>query len=203
MVATAITTFTKCGAFSYTNGQKVEAGQGARIAPMFAQMANGIEAYGKTGFIGANAAKGIGMGISELSKGKTVLGYAAKGLQWGQSHVNPLITGCVALKILTADDKEKALYEDGSGLLGMFAAEKGYKKLAKSNTAKNIFAAIEKQGSKIFKNSGKAGKICAAVAEGIGFVATSIGGYAGASKIGGTVLEYGRSKETLRTKIYK
>ena len=73
----------------------------------------------------------------------------------------------------------------------MFAAEKAYKKLAKTNTAQKAFKYVEDLGNKTFKNvkGGKAGKICAAVAEGLGFVAASIGGYAGAAKLGGAVLE--------------
>ena len=196
MVATAITTVTKCGSFSLTNGQKVENGQTARVAPLAAQLANGVEAYGKTSFCGANLAKGISIGVGDLAKGKNALGYGAKGLQWAQSHVNPLIAGCVAIKVLTADDKEKAFCEDVPGLFGMFGAEKCYKALAKTEDAKNIFSTIEKYGNKMFKNSkgGRAGKILAAVTEGLGFVAVSIGGYAGAAKVGGTALEYERSK---------
>ncbi len=196
----AITTATKCGVFSCTNGQKVENGQSARVLPMCAQIGNGIEAYGKTSFIGANAAKGVGLGVAELAKEKNALGYAAKGFQWMQSHVNPLITGCVAIKVLTAEDKEKSFCEDVPGLGGMFCAENGYKKLAKTDKAKEVFKTVEHFGNKVFKNSkgGRAGKILAAVTEGLGFVAVSIGGYAGAAKVGGSALEYERSQRRKR-----
>lgn len=184
--------------FTARSGDKAVNGEIARTSTLIAQGANTVKTYGQTSFIGAKTAQSFTTGVADLAKGQGVLANCAKGLLWAQNHVNPLVGACVGVNILLADDKEKAAYEGIPGFLGMLGAEKGFKTFAKSNTGKNILTAIENWGTKVGK-CGKAGKILATLTEGVGFVLASIGGYTGAAKLGGAVLENEREQRTIAT----
>lgn len=184
--------------FTARSGDKAASGEVARTSTLLAQGANTVKTYGQTSFIGAKTAQSITTGISDFAKGQGALANCAKGLLWAQNHVNPLVGLCVGVNILTADDKEKAAYEGIPGFVGMLGAEKGFKIFAKSNIGKGALTAIENWGTKVGK-CGKAGKILAAVTEGVGFVLASIGGYTGAAKIGSAVLENERKQRVIAT----
>ena len=184
--------------FTARSGDKAASGELARTSTFVAQGANTVKAYGQTGFIGAKAAQSVTTAIANIAQGQGLAANRAKGVLWAQNHVNPLVGLCVGANILVADDKEKAFCEGVPGFMGMLGAENGFKALAKSNTGKEILTSIENWGTKIGK-SGKVGKYLAVAAEGLGFVAASIGGYAGAAKIGGTALEHERAKRREKT----
>lgn len=183
--------------FTARSGDKAASGELARTSTFVAQGANTVKAYGQTGFVGAKAAQSVTTGIANIAQGKGIAANCAKGVLWAQNHVNPLVGVCVGANIIFAEDKEKAFCEGVPGFMGMLAAENGFKALAKSDKGKTILNSIETWGTKVGK-SGKVGKCLAVAAEGLGFVAASIGGYTGAAKIGGSALEYERSQRRKR-----
>ena len=190
-LATAATTMTKSLCFVGTNTDKFKDGQYGRGLVAIAQAAKAGEAFTQTDLAGANKLQAGVDHLGKAAKTSKTLSACGQTLKWLKTNINPLITVCVGAKIITSKNKEEALFEDGTGLGCMFAGEKAYKSLAKTNTAQNIFLKTEKYGNKIFKGvkGGKAGKICAGIIEGLGFVAASIGAYAGGAKLGGAVYD--------------
>ena len=150
---------------------------------------------------GARGLVAVGQGVkavqgcSELgSKGATkVVNYLNNGSWIGKTgnflakYVNPVIVGASAVKIATADDKEKALCTVAPGIGAMFAGEKAFKTLVKTAPAQNILSKIAAVGGK----GSKMGKILAVAAEGAAFATASILSYMAGSKTG----EYALNKE--------
>ena len=168
--------------FSIRSGGKAVNGDKGRTAICAAQAGNAVEAYAQTGFAGSKAAGQAVSYVDNLAKTETIWGKGAKCFKWVQTHINPMIGIFTAIKIAVADDKEKAFCVEVPGFMGMVAAENAFKKLQKTDAAKNLLKGISnKCGSK--------GKICAAVVEGLGFAAASIGGYMIASKAGEYAIE--------------
>ena len=181
-------------AFTTRNGDKAVSGDVSRASVCAVQATNTAKNYAKTSFVGAKAAGNFINFIDETAKGTGFSSKVAKGFKWGLNNVNPLIGACVGVNILTSDDKEKAAYEGIPGFFGMLGSEKAFKALAKSNNGKTVLEAVENWGAKVAK-SGKAGKVLAALTEGLCFVGASIGGYTGAASIGGAILENERSQK--------
>lgn len=200
LMTTATASMTKALAFVGTNTEKVKDGQIMRVPIVIGQGVNAYQSYAQSGLAGANKAQAGAELLGKAAEKSTFLARCGGVLKWIQGHINPLITACVGVKIFMSEDKERALWSDGTGLVAMFASEKAYKKLSKTDTAKTIFNQVENFGNKIFKASkgSKAGKVCAAVAEGLGFVVASVGGYTGAAKIGGAVLDDIREEQRKR-----
>ena len=82
----------------------------------------GVLAKGsKTGvFAGLKGAKDA---IVSMSEGSKVLQGAGKVIEFTADHINPVITVVGGVKVLTADNKEDALTEEGLALGGMFLSE--------------------------------------------------------------------------------
>ncbi len=168
--------------FTCRSGDKAVHGDAARTIPFAAQGVNAAQGYAKTGLWGAKYAGEAVNSIDKLAKENTIWGKGARGLKWAQTHVNPIIGACAAIKIAVADDKEKAVCTEVPGFFGMIAAESGFKKLQKTQTARKVVDSITKA-------AGKHGKIAAALVEGLAFASASIGGYMVASKLGEYALE--------------
>ena len=67
--------------------------------------------------------KGARDAIVAASEGSKVLKTASKVIEFTADHINPVITVVGGVKVLTADNKEEALTDEGLALGGMFAAE--------------------------------------------------------------------------------
>ena len=136
--------------------------------------------------------------IKALSKGDKFLKGVGNVLNFTADHVNPIICATGAVKVLTADNKEDALIQEGLGLGTMFASEALAKRVLDMPEFKNIDGKhiavkrtnsfkmnpfIEKQ-AEAFKDYCETKKICnksikfvPGMLKGMGFVAASIGGY--------------------------
>ncbi len=168
--------------FMFRGLDKVENGELPRFAPTIGQGVNTAKAVAGAEIIGSKAACGALHMLEEASKKQSIWGKTAKGALWASNHVNPLIGVCAGVKILTSDDKEKAVCTEIPGFAGMLAAESQLKKFQKTKTSKNMLAKISKAG-------GKHGKMLGAVVEGGLFAAASIGGYLASAKVGEYLIE--------------
>lgn len=166
---------------------KVSEGELPRIAAVGGQAVAGLEAWGKYGLWGSKAAGAAVSYVDDLAKSESIWkSMTGKGLKFAQNNVNSIIGVCAGAKILTADDKEKAVCTEIPGFVGMLAAEKQFKKLKNTNTGRQMFSRIAQAG-------GKHGKLLATVVEGLAFAATSIGGYMLSAKAGECLIEAERS----------
>lgn len=66
--------------------------------------------------------------IKDYSKGKQVLNYAGKAINFASENVNPLICVSAGIDVLNAKDKDSAIVTNAAALTGMFAVENQMKK---------------------------------------------------------------------------
>lgn len=199
--------------FFLRGGEKYKNGQTERAIPMTAQGGSLFDTAAKMDHPIGKAVDDAIKAIDSFLPGENV---ATKALNISGKVVNPLLIGAAGFRVAKADDKEKALYTEISGLAGMFGAEK----LMKTEPVKEF---VEKGSSKLIKNSvsfmaknvdcfknlekseNKFVKIGAFVASGVAFAAASILGSTAGAEIGTNIINEKRAKNhnnpTSETKI--
>ena len=180
--------------FFCRGGDKVANGEVARIAPTAAQGFNLVKytANTRSNNFATNAAKGIVNHVDDAAKASSIWGEGARALKWASTHVNPLIAGCAAVKVITADDKERALGENGVGFASMLLAEKGVNKLQKTKGFRELMRKICKS------KAGKHARLITVLLAGGTFAAASITGYTLGSKVGGAAIDKYRDMTGLK-----
>lgn len=174
-----------------------------------------------TGFKGASDA------IKNMSKGNIVMEGIGKVVGFTADHINPVITAVGGIKVLTSDDKESALIQEGAALGSMFTFEaiaknvlelekkvkdpiSGEKKTVKRVAFYKSNPMLKVQAEKMEK---AVNEFCATrkifnkiplnhapgIAKGLLFVGASITGYGVGKAIGDNINNLRNSKEVAET----
>ena len=179
--------------FFSRNVGKVKNGGYDRLGATTAQ---GLGLVGKLvnteGAVGG-AARVAMKGINTVSQ--TTVGVAGETLcSKAGGLVNKLLVVGAGIRVLTADDKERALYKETAAMGTMLAAEK----LVKSDACQEIIEKGSKQLTKVISNGfehfkikipGKLGKIINTVVAAAALVGTSIAAYDAGAKAGTYVVD--------------
>ncbi len=170
--------------FLGTNIKKVENGETARGAVVFAQGAKIAEAITKYNDSTAKTASEAYNVFGKYAEKSRMLDYAGKGINWATHNVNPLICVASGYKVLKSDDKVHTGITQLGAISGMFLGEG----LMKQNMDKFINPEnVAKLGKWLSENGLKtvgeyltknaAGGKISAIAKGIAFVCASLTSY--------------------------
>ena len=129
--------------FGVRNADKVvNTADKGRIAADVGQFTNAVKTAAQ---LDNSLGKGAQAAINVMGKAANkykAIEIAGKGAEWASKHVNPLLIGAAGYRVLTAENKEKALKREIFGMSAMFGGEYLMKEFFKSNTMANFRAGI-------------------------------------------------------------
>lgn len=130
--------------FGVRNADKVvNTADKGRIAADVGQFTNAVKTAAQ---LDNSLGKGAQAAINVMGKAANkykAIEIAGKGAEWASKHVNPLLIGAAGYRVLTAENKEKALKREIFGMSAMFGGEYLMKEFFKSNTMANFRAGIK------------------------------------------------------------
>ena len=130
--------------FGVRNADKVvNTADKGRIAADVGQFTNAVKTAAQ---LDNSLGKGAQAAINVMGKAANkykAIEIAGKGAEWASRHVNPLLIGAAGYRVLTAENKEKALKREIFGMSAMFGGEYLMKEFFKSNTMANFRAGIK------------------------------------------------------------
>ncbi len=199
------------GVFLLRNTEKVQNGEIGRAPAVVAQtgsLANKtktlIEEINK---FDAKVANTADTAVDVYKSSAKAASFGSKALNLAGELVDPLLVVAAGVRVLSADDKEAALYNEAGGMTGMFAVERlmkksGVKDFIKANSDEAVELGIKKLSKYIKplqnvseKSKNKFVKAATFIITGTVFVLGSILGYDTGKKIGQNALESKREKE--------
>lgn len=129
--------------FGVRNADKVvNTADKGRIAADVGQFTNAVKTAAQ---LDNSLGKGAQAAINVMGKAANkykAIEIAGKGAEWASRHVNPLLIGAAGYRVITAENKEKALKREIFGMSAMFGGEYLMKEFFKSNTMANFRAGI-------------------------------------------------------------
>lgn len=130
--------------FGVRNADKVvNTADKGRIAADVGQFTNAVKTAAQ---LDNSLGKGAQAAINVMGKAANkykAIEIAGKGAEWASKHVNPLLIGAAGYRVITAENKEKALKREIFGMSAMFGGEYLMKEFFKSNTMANFRAGIK------------------------------------------------------------
>ncbi len=170
--------------FLGTNIKKVENGETARGAVVFAQGAKIAEAITKYNDSTAKTATEAYNIFGKYANKSKILDYTGKGINWATHNVNPLICAASTYKVLKSDDKVHTGITQLGAISGMFLGEGLMKQnMDKFINPENVAKlgkwlsdnGLKTVGEYLTKNA--AGGKISAIAKGVAFVCASLTSY--------------------------